>query len=405
MISDEVARHFKRKEIFPSLTDWSRNLNELYATFPLLRALIVESIDIKESPSLDYDRIRNGLYKQLGIAYAIKSGTTSNEPSVTITLTNDAVNFNSLPMTVANMAKQAIREGKICSVNSSEDKALFSAVDATLKEISQFHYMNKLFTHRSMGFGAEALVMDAYRLWGWAADIANLCNSFLPVFEKLMKKEVFIFPELDKDLKETIAAANSLQVYLQSQSQSLESKDLTLDAADKGVGEAIKKVDITNPNGGVLSKVGAHILPGDALIKTENHIIRMPELETPSWTITKIFVSPGDTLAEGTRIVTVSSLNIRVEQGRFMKLFQDVYRHLGRVRQKAVYLKEAIEEEQRVGVSTEVAGESKFKAEPERFAALETLPHIEKTAKELNLNEEETSELTKKIRRARQKLK
>jgi Skp family chaperone for outer membrane proteins len=108
------------------------------------------------------------------------------------------------------------------------------------------------------------------------------------------------------------------------------------------------------------------------------------------------------------KVVTISAMNIRAEQGRFFKLFQDVHRQLGKIRDKALYLKEAIEEETRGGVP-EAGGEAEaggFKPKAHRFEAAETAitdEQVEETSQALGTDQKETERLMKKISRARKK--
>lgn len=407
--TSEILKYFTRKEHFPSLAAWSFKLEQLYREFYTLRILVVESIDIKDNPAFSFQEVQKNLYRQLGISINTADDSESeSKGSVKVLFEKKNLSVKGLTPTVTNLMKQAVRAEKITEPSS-------------LTELAQIHYFNKVYKHRYMGFSPEALIYDAYRHWDWAASIANLCNSILPIFEKLVKKEVYVFPFLDKDLMETTSASNSFLTFLQNQSQSLKTEDLSLEGpspenpqGDPYIGQTVKPATPDNPNGGILAPVGSHLLLGDAMIETtatQNNIMKLelpPDYEQPSWTTTKIYVRPGEVLRAGMKVVTISAMNIRAEQGRFFKLFQDVHRQLGKIRDKALYLKEAIEEETRGGVP-EAGGEAEaggFKPKAHRFEAAETAitdEQVEETSQALGTDQKETERLMKKISRARKK--
>jgi len=408
--TSEIAKYFTRKEHFPSLAAWSFKLEQLYREFTTLRILVVEGIDIKDNPAMNYQEVQKSLYKKLGVSIQVESDDSEKSEgkgSVKVIFDKKNMDIEGLTPTVVNLMKQAVREEKITEPSS-------------LTELAQIHYFNKVYKHRYMGFSSEALIYDAYRHWDWAASIANLCNSILPIFEKLVKKEVYVFPFLDKDLMEASSACNSFLTFLQNQSQTLKTEDLSLEGpspenakGDPYIGQTVKPATLDNPNGGILAPVGSHLLLGDAMIETtaaQNNIMRLelpPDYEQPSWTTTKIYVRPGEVLRAGMKVVTISAMNIRAEQGRFFKLFQDVHRQLGKIRDKALYLKEAIEEETRGGVPE--GGEAErggFKPKAHRFESAEspvTDEQVEETSQALGIEQKETGTLMKKISRARKK--
>jgi hypothetical protein len=775
----EIIKYFTRKERYPSLAAWSFKLEQLYREFLTLRILVVESIDIKDNPALSFQEVQKNLYKQLGISIEVAEGAESKS-SVKVTFNKENMIIDGLTPTVSNLMKQAVREEKITDPSS-------------LTELAQLHYFNKIYKHRYMGFSPELLIYDAFRHWDWAAGIANLCNSILPIFEKLVKKEVYVFPFLDKDLQECIprgtlvylgnsvidiadlspvnrgkkhvalthkgfghitqwfsrdyngkmlelnfyytniplkitpdhpllvmrdgrytgnkrgkklnhfneselkwikaseivesdfmafprikqtvdlniisnelaeligwyisegcpqrrnevdsdsgvvfslgkhekehiehistliqacfghkpsysesenccriylynsafaslfhqfgesahtkriprwllflpmdkqirflrgliggdgnkykdqkkasfaisyftvsqqlafqlrlilfrlgilhglfkrrrktnlhgqqrieegyvitihgnfaralwqafgfpsqnddliprektyvgvvsenyvfiplgsksesdyvgkvynlhvspdesyvtvhgtlhnctSACNSFLTFLQTQSQSIRTEDLSLEGpsdenpkGDPYIGQTVKPNTPSNPNGGILTPVGSHILLGDAMIETtaaENNIMRLdlpPDYDQPSWTVAKVYVRPGEKLLENMKVVTISAMNIRAEQGRFFKLFQDVHRQLSKIRDKAIYLKEAIEEESRGGAPTPEGEGTGFHPKGHRFESAESAvsdEEVKETSESLGIPEKDTGQLMKKISRAKKK--
>jgi hypothetical protein len=401
----EIIKYFTRKERYPSLAAWSFKLEQLYREFLTLRILVVESIDIKDNPALSFQEVQKNLYKQLGISIEVAEGAESKS-SVKVTFNKENMIIDGLTPTVSNLMKQAVREEKITDPSS-------------LTELAQLHYFNKIYKHRYMGFSPELLIYDAFRHWDWAAGIANLCNSILPIFEKLVKKEVYVFPFLDKDLQECTSACNSFLTFLQTQSQSIRTEDLSLEGpsdenpkGDPYIGQTVKPNTPSNPNGGILTPVGSHILLGDAMIETtaaENNIMRLdlpPDYDQPSWTVAKVYVRPGEKLLENMKVVTISAMNIRAEQGRFFKLFQDVHRQLSKIRDKAIYLKEAIEEESRGGAPTPEGEGTGFHPKGHRFESAESAvsdEEVKEASESLGIPEKDTGQLMKKISRAKKK--
>lgn len=402
----EVIKYFTRKQYFPALAQWSFKLDALYKEFPTLRTLIVEGIDIKDSPSMNHDEIRKKFYAQIGISIedVADPKDTASEAEVSEVkkiLKHDIkkMQLEGLSSHVCFLIKKAVREKKITD-------------PGVLSEISQTHYFNTILKHRFMGFSAEVLIQDAYRHWDWAANIANLCNSLLPVFEKLIKNEVYMFPFLDKDLQETISACNSFMGFLQSQTTMMRSQHLSLDETDPYVGQTVKPASPDTPNGGILALVGTHIMVGDVLIETtaaKLNIIRLvlpPEYDQ-AWTIMKVYVRPGDVLEAGQKILTISAMDIRAEQGKFFKYFQDVWRQVARIRDKAIMLKEAIEEELRGETTRAGEGETGgFKSKPGRFEELANEPTeeaVEEASEALDMGKKETADMMKKIGRVKRK--
>jgi hypothetical protein len=399
-VSEEVLSYFKRHTKFPSLAEWSFTLESICKEYSLLRGLIVESIDLKDSPTMKFRAVESRLHACLGITIDEKEGKSSFDKK--------HLNLHGLPPTVVYLIKKAMREENI-----KED----SIDDGALDEITQTFYMNEVFKHRHMGFTSEVLIYDAYRLWDWCSQIANLCNSFLPVYDKLIKNEVFLFPGLDKDLQEASAAANRLMLFLQSQQQMPQVQQLTMpenkDDPDPFLNKIIKEANVSNPKGGVLISTGDHIMLGDPVfqVKEEDAIMTLdlprPYSDQPSWTVAKVYVRPGQKLGPKDKMFALAALNIRAEQSKFMKFFQDVYRQVGRIRKKAVYIKEVIEEQMREGRPSEEEETTGFKPKQERFVKLEEEPSseaVKAASDELGVPLKESDALMKKISRTRKKL-
>lgn len=328
-VPPSILKYFMRKKRFRFLVAWSADMDKLYNQFSFLRSLVIEDIDLKEDPSLSFQGIQRNLFAKIGVRIVAVEGGKQ------ITYDPTATNLEGLIPLVIWRYKQAVRNKKITD-------------SKTLEEITQTHYSNIILKQRSMGFRPKALIHNAYRYWNWCADIADLCNSFLPVFERLAKEEVHSFPFLDKDLQETAAACNRMMEFLQEQTQTLKKEDLRLALDNPHVGQKVKPASRRKPRGGIITPDGSDVLSGDVLIETSARANNLVRLELPadwgqqSWTIAKVYVRPGDTLEAEGKLLTISALNIRAEQEEFLKLFYDVCREDSKVRHKAVMLREAV---------------------------------------------------------------
>jgi hypothetical protein len=372
---------------------------------------MVEGIDLKDSPSMNPQDTQADLYARLGIRTEEVEGREETSEGTSGTSKRQLVfdikklTYKGLSPTVINLTKQSVRKNNTITASA-------------LEKITSMHYFNKVLKHRLMGFPSEVLVFDAYRFWDWSANIANLCNSFLPVFEKLVKREAFLFPFLDKPLQECASACNSFMAFFQIQQQTLQQKFLNLDETDVDfIGHSVKSADFNNPSGGILAPLGSHVLLGDPLFETNESKMMRLEIpaepsgeQQPSWTITKWYVKPGDALVLGSRIVQITAMNLRADESRFKKLLQDIFRQLSRIRETGMMLKDAIEEENRTGGSGASRGSTEetsgFKPITNRFRVLEqpSQDEIKTTSQELGMPEKETGETMKKIRRARRRV-
>lgn len=406
-VTEDVLKYFTRKQFFPGLATWTLELDALYAQYPLLRNLMVDGIDLKESPTMNFQDTQMDLYERLGIRIERDEAHSEGSPGggrSRLVFDVKRFNYEGLSPTLINVAKQSIRQNK-------------SITAVALERLTQMHYYNKVIKHREMGFASEVLIYDAYRFWDWAASIANLCNSFLPVFEKLVKREVFLFPFLDKAIQESISACNSFMAFLQVQQQMLQQKNLNLDETDTDfINQTVKPVDLNHPNGGILAPLGSHVLLKDPLFETSNGKVLYLDIPAeatgelqPSWTITKWYVQPGDKLLIGAPIIHITTMNIRADEPRFKKLLQDIYRQLSRIRKTGIMLKDAVEEEMRTGggVAQKTGDEtSGFKPQINRFSSIDqpSEQEVKETSQELSMPEAETKETIKRIRKAKSRL-
>jgi hypothetical protein len=401
MNSDEILKYFTQKQFFPSLAKWSFELNDLYNQFPMLKSMLVENIDLKEKPNMSYEALQKKLLTKLGIALSIQTIEVAGEKKdqQVITYTQANVDFIGLPMSIINIAKAAIR-----------DKSIVTAEKLT--QLSDLYFYNFHRIHRERGYGSEVMIPDAYFHWDWAASIANLCTSLMPVFERLIKKELLVFPELDKPLKECMTVTNSFLNFMQKQGPQVRTEEIILDENDEFVGKLIKNADANYPSGGLLVAPGSHVIchpfGGDRLLETSDKKIMALKLDDPQkfWTIAKVHVKPGEQMIPNVPVITISCMMIRADQNTFTKLFYDVYRQLGRVRKTAMYLKELIEEEIRSGggiAGGEAESESGgYKPVTNRFDKLEMpTEEIDQASASMNMDKKEVSSSVKKIMNAR----
>lgn len=398
LATDEILKYFTQKQYFPSLATWSFQLEDLYNRFPALKAMIIEGIDLKESTSLNSNTLQTKLFEKIGVSLGVENAGKDNERTI-VQHAPEKMNFEGLPMSIINLVKQGIQDKTITEI-------------PFLQTIAQMHYYNEVFKYRIFGFTAEVLIPDAYWHWDWAASIANLCTSFMPIFQRLVKKDLFLFPEIDKPIKEAMYVANSFLTFLQHQSLNTQIEELILTETEPFVGKEILKGDV-NTKGGLLVDTGSHVMLGDTLLKTKDDMditLDMgPEQKQVFWTVAKVYVRPGEVLKANKRLMAITALTIRADQRNFMKLFFDTYRQVGRVRKTAMFLKEAIEEEIRSGGGLGGGGDNEgggagagFKPQTNRFATLD-LPteEIDKTATSLSMDKKDVANISKKIRAAR----
>lgn len=374
-IPHEILQYFAREEFFPSLAEWTYELRSLYNRSYMLRTLLMENIDIEESQSLRYDSYSKRVFENFGVGEGQKD---KGNPSAVQTGRMEEKEG------LSNKMKEALQgnmDGFTDLMMYRLRRGLEKGVDEKeiLREVVSEGYISRILSHRQHGFSSQMLVYDGYWFYDWCSQIADLCNSLLPIFKRLAKEELYTHPYLDVDLHETIEACIKMQTLIQNGEQSLETTDLSLEEDDTDlIGKKVEEASVGSPDGGILTPVGSHVLVGDPLIKLENGaLVRFdlpPERRQPAWTVTKLFVSPGDTLQADRRIINLSALKTKVTQDTFMDSFYEVCKQLGRIRSKAIYLKEAIEEEAKGGATP---GRKRYDYSMGRYAKLEEQPEEE----------------------------
>jgi hypothetical protein len=409
-VNADLVKRLLRKEFFPKLMEMSTKLHRLFREAYVLRSLFLERIDVEESPSLNYDQFRTEIAEVLERnknCETVEVLETEDTEAEAFKL-EDADQTQLTPFTLF-MIREQLKDG------ASKDKII---ADAT-----QYSYLNRLLKHREFGFAQKGLILNAYRLNDWCAQINDICNSLLQTFEHLAKDDILLFPHLDKDLHEAIYAATKLQTLIQQgsidhldtdymsgmteQTRQISEEQLNL-YLKQGWTEGEKnedgKITVKYPADPIVGKtivkihapLGKHIVIGDPILElSDGTVIRLnPKELSPqhqrqaSWSIAYLYVKVGDTITPMQPLFKMAAINVKVVEHSFIELFHDAWRQLGRVQSKAHVLRETLEEEYRHGGFTVTPStETGYQYQPERFKSLLTKTEKEDEDKAKDISE------------------
>jgi hypothetical protein len=319
-----ISKLFRREDRCRFLIKWTADMDGLYDESKRLRCFVVDV----ENPSIQ--DIRRDLLAKMGVRDEQVEGKRK------ITYDRAAMNLNGLGRLIFRRIQQLIEDNEITNPTK-------------LDEIVQWYTASVISRNQEMGSKSQVVIYDSYRLRNWCNDIAGHCNSLLPVFERLARKEVLAFPFLDKPLQETDAACERLSLFLDKPQKEIpKNQDLRLPSDDPHVGQRVKRASRRKPCGGIMKPENSNVEPGEVIIETavrtdNDNAIRLEPKdspEQPSWTVVHFFVSPGDTLQADTKLLTISARNIYVDKKKFLELFLDVVRLCGSVRGMGAGLRE-----------------------------------------------------------------
>lgn len=384
-VLSEVMRYMSKKEFFPELVSITVRLKRLFREVYVLRALFIERVDVDESPSLNYQAFQREMVSALGLE---KSQVVSQQNVTTVRSSSGHLQLEELLKGEFNFGDANLEELTPFTQFLIRDKMKSGASKTEIfKTVMEYAYLNRIIKHRVWGFQQKGVILNAYKLNDWCAQITDICNSLLHTFERLAKDEILLFPHLDKDLVEVIYAATKLQVLIQQgggdhldtdylSGETEQEKDVSEDhlssyleagwrqkgvqpkglirvykPGDPIVGKTVKKI---------LAKVGSHIIAGDNIMELNDGsfiTLRIEELapqhrRQPCWTITHLYAREGQEIGEMQPLFKMTAFNVKVVEHTFFELLFDTWRQLGKIRSKSLLIKETIEEELKRGSLT-----------------------------------------------------